>query len=195
MLSHLHPLPGRARADLPLLPRLLLLVGCLSLGSSCSVLTAPAVVRGPAELNSVRTAEDVAAQTTLESDSFKGTTFISGPTFHVKDDVFGVRWHLWTRPGDDLCYLSLTDLRDDWAFFDHAADSNGRRFDVVQQDQSVYAHMVQEQLYLSFPVTYLKAHAGSGTTIKIWGLRGEEVFDVPGFYIAGFLQAAASVAK
>lgn len=185
----------RRQAAGPALVLLLLQVAGLFLLHSCAALTTPAVVRAPTELNPAKTPDAVAALTKVQADSFKNTAFIVGPTFHVKDDIDGVHWHLWTRVGDDTCYLSLRDYRRDWAFFEHAADSNGRQFQVVQQDRRVLARMVEERLYLSFPPGYLKANVGSGTTIKVWGLRGEEVFEVPGYYLTGFLQAAAAAAR
>jgi hypothetical protein len=174
---------------------LLIQVAGFFLLHSCVALTTPAVVGAPAELNPAKTPDAVAARTKVQADSFKNTTFIIGPTFHAKDDIYGVHWHLWTRVGDDTCYLSLNDLRRDWAFFEHAADSKGKQFQVVQQDRRVVARMVEERLYLSFPPGYLMANAESGTTIKIWGLRGQEVIEVPGYYLTGFLKAAAAAAR
>lgn len=198
MLIRLLPDRPGCAAEL-LLPRLLLL-GCLALAFSCSALTSPAVVRGPRELNSFKTADDVAAQTKVKVDSFKNTTFISGPTFNLKDPIsgtlYGGHWHLWTRTSDSMCYLSFTDWRRDWAFFDNAADAQGQRFSVSSRDTRVISgNFVEESLYMVVPLTYLRAHAESGTTIKVWGRRGEEVFEVPGFYITGFLQTALAADK
>lgn len=191
---------ARAFAILLLLPRLVLPVGSLSLVSSCSALGSPTVVRERVERDTVRTAEDVASQTQVNVDSFKGTTLIRGPLFHAEDPAFGrrynINWNLWTRPGDGMCYLSFSDWRSDWAFFDSAADAQGRAFEVTPIDTRIISgNFVEESLRITMPRAYFEAHASSGTTIKVWGRRGEEVFEVPGFYITGFLKAAAAAAK
>lgn len=148
------------------------------------------------ELNYATTIEDVVAQTRVVKDPFKGLEALIGPTIPLKY-VGASSWYLAAQPGDpsqiDLCFHLF---KFTWELLENAADSAGKRLEVHVIDRQASSNpagaVVTEDIVLKLDREYLEAHCTTGITIKVWGLRGEETFDVPAYYISGFLERLSS---
>lgn len=81
----------------------------------------------------------------------------------------------------------------DWAFINDAYDIAGNHLELVEISQDVAGDGVYEDVAVCIDKEYLKERLGKGINIKLYGKNGLSIGDslvmLPGYYLAGFMQA------
>ena len=144
-------------------------------------------------------------QVTFKEDKYKGTRTYAAPTLYLKPMKYldtstldGFLRLIKNDNSESYC-LYATYESNGWAFFDTARDSDAKPLEVVRIDQRIGTLVsktnVQEDMCIVLSRKYLEEKKDTGLNIKIIGKRDEIAFQVPAYYIQGFLQAVDLVEK
>ena len=151
-------------------------------------LTGLLLLTGCNQAQRYQTAEQVAADSTVEKDPYKAVVWTRTPHIYARPIGFFFR-HFETKYGSEKYQLYINFMSSDWVFFDQAYDSDGRRLDFVKIDRDVrYGGSVKEAFAINFPRSYLEEKAkGDGLNIKFVGKRGEQILLLRPIWVEGFL--------
>ena len=140
----------------------------------------------------------VAAKTHVTRDDFKKITMIKSPDMIFGGDNFVdiYRYNLCAERKDGeekpTYYLMLFTQRgyeQSWAFWESAADQNGKEFKLNNECREVYtAGIVQELSTADVGREYVEALRKSGIGWRIYGQRATKEFVIAPNLAAGFLQ-------
>ncbi|MFH1338919.1 MAG: hypothetical protein ABIH40_03665 [Candidatus Omnitrophota bacterium] len=141
---------------------------------------------------SIKTASDVFLYSSIDTDSYKKTTWIQSPSLD------GWIYSVWLRAQVEnkkvISYqIYVLDRDDDWRFFHSAYDADGKKLDFRTVDSLVestglYTGYTREDYVIVLKREYLNNSVGKEINFKAVGKRGERVIVVPSFYIEGFLK-------
>jgi hypothetical protein len=136
--------------------------------------------------------EDIAARCTVERDDLKKMTVIASP--EVSFAEVGYKFGLLAQRADGrpvqylLSFSSIRDGVESWASWESAADSTGRKFELVAGRQDVWpGGIVSEQSYALLTREYLEQIRG-GVRWRIYGKNAIKDFAIDPPLIAGFLK-------
>jgi hypothetical protein len=141
---------------------------------------------------SIKTANDVFLQSSIDTDSYKKTTWIQSPSLD------GWIYSVWLRAQAEnskiISYqIYVSDIYDDWRFFNSAYDTDGKKLDFRTVDSLVesyglYAGKTKEDYIIVVDRKYLNNSIGKEINFKAVGQRGERVIIIPSIYVEGFLK-------
>lgn len=136
----------------------------------------------------------VASLTKKTTDNYSKKSSFSAPILHIKNEGSLSSIIISREPGpDSKVVISILDTYfRDWRFYNRAIDSDGREleFHSVERDVSYcYARSCtyKESFAIIVPQYYLERKSG-GMNFKVYG-RTDQVFNIPGGYISGFVKA------
>lgn len=171
------------------------------------VIAALLILPGCYSLANYRTAEKVAAATTVEHDEYEHTVWVKAPEVWYDEsewkggkgdwDRAFMRTLISTRNGalstTHQLYVIFYDLG--WAFLERATDRQGRRLEttVISRDVRDYG-TISEHVAVELPDEYLHQAAIDGLDIQVSGQRGRTVVKLPPHYVQGFLSKLESAA-
>ena len=144
----------------------------------------------------------VAAKTTPRRDEFKKLTSINSPrVLYAGDGLLNIsRFELTAerKDGEEVRYflLMFTQRRSSlgWAFWETAADQNGKQFTLIREGTEVLNGGIVQELY-SARVTreYLESVKTGGITWQFYGRRATERTPISANLVSGFLNKADDV--
>ncbi len=103
----------------------------------------------------------------------------------------GTDYHLralWKDDAYDVTQLYVVDAGYDWRFLENANDINGNSLHADRNATNVEFGLCYEHVLVELMPDYLEARRKSGLSIKVWGRAGEQIVEVPAFYVDGFLR-------
>lgn len=146
--------------------------------------------------------DDVYNRVEVEEDDFKKVLYYKGPVFsHVSgedtDDPEVEELAINGRKpkaSPETYMVRVTDFyQGDWRAFDQAYDRDGNKFHALRISHYVKCPLIcgyEEGLDIHLPSDYIKEHAKTGMTFRLYGAYGASApFTIPPAYIAGFLRA------
>ena len=148
------------------------------------------------------TPAQIGAKTTVYRDDFKKNTSIVAMPLVFGD--YGIdNYNLAVFKSDSsaivlysLEFKTLRGYSQGWAFWDAAVDQDGKEFEVGTPSRDVLdGGSVRERISVNLTRAYLDSKRATGVTIRIDGKGVEQVINVPGNYIAAFLDQADTILK
>lgn len=146
--------------------------------------------------------EVVSQNITVKYDKFKKQTWISTPSYLIRDgftDTFPVVASYRALDKDsklEFIQLYLKISGTEWAFFNQAVGEDGYNFEFLKIDKDVNVisgggqamAIVKEHVALSVPITQLKKMSSKDYEIKIYGQKREGSFSMPKIISSAFYQ-------
>ena len=138
----------------------------------------------------------VAAKTRIERDDFKKLTSITTPKMIFAGDnavdIYRYELSAERKDGAEINYFlilySQRGYGQSWAFWQSAADQNGKEFKFVDESQNVYGGgIVEELVSTSLSREYLDRLTSTGIRWKIYGKNAVKEFEIAPNLVAGFL--------
>jgi len=161
-----------------------------------SLVCVVALLAGCASLPTLsqQTPEQIASRSAVRRDEFTKMTFVDGQ--HVLFGDWGQnRYYLGAaRQGEtgepvySLAMFSRRTFREGWAFWNSASDSDGAKLPTEKAGSDVTeGGGTSEAVQVVLSRAYLDQHIETGVKLKIYGRGVEQILEVPGNYIKGFL--------
>jgi len=141
---------------------------------------------------SIKTANDVFLQSTIDTDSYKKSTWVESPC--LDNWMYRVWLRAQVENKNVISYqIYVLDRDSDWRFFNSAYDADGKKLDFRTVDSLVesygaYSGYTREEYVIVVDRKYLNNSIGKEINFKAVGQRGERVIVVPSIYIEGFLK-------
>ena len=168
-----------------LLSVLALIVGCVP----------PQNKYSPHTFKTPSTRQAVYGKTTVTSDPYNKSSWIKSPAY-TSNYIAGsgklqsskLRAYVKNKEVVHYQFYASDSDKNRWRFFDSAYDSQGTKLKFHRIDREVSKGAWTNEIFaIDLSREYLEGALSAGLNIKVYGKRNNQIFRLPGLYIAGFL--------
>lgn len=130
-------------------------------------------------------------------DDFKKVTWHESGRLELEDNGLWVELYSRVEESGEVYHWIYVSTRrgysKSWAFFDHAVDSNGERFEVTRKSDVGYGGATYEYLHIPVPIDYLNEYRSVPLKIRLYGSRATKDVTVPAWLIDGYMEILNNV--